>query len=172
MFVLENFINPEFIDNVLKENQELIYEDVWKSNLGWQYDIVSSTGLVLIRSLSNLQKEQLLLALRNARIISPDDQIELDALAYVWHKLSYIPWHSDKEYNDEVRYAATLYLNRQWNDDWGGLFLYKKDKKIFAEAPAFNKLVFNDNNYEHATSILSTQAPCRYTIQLFWKLNL
>lgn len=44
----------------------------------------------------------------------------------MWHKLSFIPWHSDKDSYDAVRFAATLYLNKEWDDNWGGLFLYKK----------------------------------------------
>jgi hypothetical protein len=48
---------------------------------------------------------------------------------------------------------------------------YKIDEKIYGEAPAYNKLVFNDNNYAHATSMLAVNAPFRQTVQLFWKIG-
>ncbi len=170
MRTIDNFIHVDFIDKVLNDNKELIYENVWRSNLGWQDEIVSPNGVVLIRSLSQTQKNELLEALKNHNLIPSDKKIELDAQAYMWHNLSFIPWHNDKETNDEVRYAATLYLNKEWDDNWGGLFLYKIKDQIFAEAPRFNKLIFNDNNYEHATSMLTSTAPFRLSVQLFWKI--
>ncbi len=169
MNVINNFISIDFIDEVLKENKELIYENVWRSNLGWQDEIVSPNGVVLIRPLSTTQKNTLTEALKKHNLIPSDKKIELDAQAYMWHNLSFIPWHSDKDSNDDVRYAATLYLNKEWDDNWGGLFLYKINDKILAEAPRFNKLVFNDKNYEHATSMLTSNSPFRFTVQLFWK---
>ena len=115
--------------------------------------------------------EELLKALKKHTLVPDDKKIELDAQAYMWHKFSFIPWHSDKDSYDEVRFAATLYLNKEWDDNWGGLFLYKKNDCIHAEAPRFNKLVFNDQNYEHATSMLTSTAPFRFTVQLFWKIQ-
>lgn len=170
MKVIDRFIHPDFIFAVLKENKELIYDNVWRSNIGWQDEIVSPSGIVLIRSLSEVQKNILRKSLESNGIIIPNAKIELEAQAYLWHRLSYIPWHNDKEEDDGVRYAATLYLNEEWKDDWGGLFLYKNNNSIYAESPGFNKLVFNDNNFEHATSMLATDAPFRQTVQLFWKI--
>jgi Rps23 Pro-64 3,4-dihydroxylase Tpa1-like proline 4-hydroxylase len=169
MRVINQFISPEFIDKILKENNELIYENIWRSNLGWQDDIVSPNGVVLIRQLNDNQINILVDALKTHNLVPKDKTIELDAQAYMWHKLSFIPWHSDKDSDDDIRFAATLYLNHEWNENWGGLFLYKKQGQILAESPSFNKLVFNDNNYEHATSMITSNAPFRYTIQLFWK---
>lgn len=170
MQVVENFIDVDFINNVLKENKELIYSNIWRTNLGWQDEIVSPNGVVLIRSLSDDQKNVLIDSLKKHELIPLDCNIELDAQAYMWHNLSFIPWHSDKDSDDEVRFAATLYLNKDWDDNWGGLFLYKINNQIFAEAPRFNKLVFNDKNYEHATSMLTSTAPFRQSVQLFWKI--
>jgi hypothetical protein len=170
MRIITNFINSEFIDQVLQENKDLIYENVWRSNLGWQEEIVSPNGVVLIRQLSENQKKCLIDALKQHDLISSESKIELDAQAYMWHKQSFIPWHNDKDSYDDIRFAATLYLNNDWDDNWGGLFLYKKDDQILAEAPKYNKLVFNDQNYEHATSMLTSNAPFRFTVQLFWKI--
>ena len=170
MHVINNFINPNFIDEILHENKELIDDNIWRSNLGWQDDIVSPNGVVLIRPLNENQKNGIVKALKMRGLVPQDKEIELDAQAYMWYKFSYIPWHSDKESDDEIRFAATLYLNKEWDDNWGGLFLYKINDQIHAEAPRFNKLVFNDNNYAHATSMLTSNAPFRFTVQLFWKI--
>jgi Rps23 Pro-64 3,4-dihydroxylase Tpa1-like proline 4-hydroxylase len=169
MKTILNFIDETFIQKVIEDNNRMMYSNVWRSNLGWQEEIISSCGTVLIRSLDDLDKSIICDALERHGLISSKAKIELDAQAYLWNRLSFIPWHSDKDQYDTVRYAATLYLNHEWKDDWGGLFLYKMNDNIFAEAPLFNKLVFNDNNFPHATSMLSTDAPLRQTIQLFWK---
>ena len=169
MKVINNFTNESFNKDVLRENEELLYENVWRSNLGWQKEIVSNVGLVLIRNLSEQQKDSLKNDMIRHQLIASDTVIELDAQAYLWQRFSFIPWHSDKISDDEVRYAATLYLNSDWKDDWGGLLLYKKSGIIYGESPSFNKLAFNDKNYYHATSIVSGDAPFRHTIQLFWK---
>ena len=170
MQLIDNFISPNFIDEILHENQEQICDNIWRSNFGWQDDIISPNGVVLIRPLNKNRKNELLKALKMHDLVPKDKDIELDAQAYMWHKFSFIPWHSDKENDDQVRFAATLYLNKEWDDNWGGLFLYKINDHLHAEAPRFNNLVFNDNNYAHATSMLTSNAPFRYTVQLFWKI--
>ena len=114
--------------------------------------------------------QKIVKALIKNGLVSIDEEIELVAEVYIWKRLSYIPWHSDKENNDEIRYAATLYINETWDDNWGGLFLYKINNSIMAEAPSFNKLIFNNKNYLHATSMLTVDTPYRETIQLFWKI--
>ena len=171
MKIIHNFIGSAFIQQILKENEEKMYDNIWRSNLGWQEEIVAPSGVVLIRSLSPEHVETLITAMRKNGLVAPDQEIEIDAQAYVWHRLSYIPWHSDKDNDDDVRFAASLYLNPEWNNDWGGLFLYKKDGEIRAESPEYDKLVFNDNNFPHATSMLSVDAPYRHSVQLFWKIK-
>ena len=169
MKIINNFLSNVFIDKIINENKELLYSDVWRSSLGWQKEIIGSCGTVLIRDLNAEDKNLLKEALIAHNLILESENIELEAQAYLWNRLSYIPWHSDKDDDDSTRYAATLYLNNDWDDNWGGLFLYKKEGKIFGESPRYNKFVFNDKNYEHSTTILGTDAPIRQTIQLFWK---
>ena len=38
--------------------------------------------------------------------------------------------------------VSDLILNKNWNMDWGGLFMYMDDKKIYAEKPEYNKLIY------------------------------
>lgn len=168
MRIIKDFIDPDFIKDVLHENEELNYTSVWKSNLGWQTEIIKSSGIVLIRDLNAQQKNTLIETLVAKGLLDNSLRFELEAQVYLWTKGSFIPWHADKEYADKVRYAATLYLNEAWDIDWGGLFLYEKGDEIKAEIPNFNKLIFNDENFPHATTILSDNSDLRITIQLFW----
>ena len=72
MKVIDRFVHPDFIFAVLKENKELIYDNVWRSNIGWQDEIVSPSGIVLIRSLSEVQKNILRKSLESNGIIIPN----------------------------------------------------------------------------------------------------
>lgn len=72
MQIINNFINTDFIDEILKENKNLIYDNIWRSNLGWQDEIVSPNGVVLIRSLSDNQKNELMKALKNHFLVPSD----------------------------------------------------------------------------------------------------
>lgn len=168
MRIIKDFIDADFIQDILKENEDLNYSSVWKSNLGWQSEILKSSGIVLIRDLNLEQKNRIIESLVSKELLDNSLSFELEAHVYLWTKGSFIPWHADKEYDDKVRYAATLYLNETWDIDWGGLFLYKNGDDIKAEIPNFNKLIFNDENFPHATTILSDNSDLRITVQLFW----
>ena len=169
MRIINSFIDTDFIDEIAEENKELLYSSCWKSSLGWQEEIISPVGSVLIRDLNDTQKETLITALEKRNIVDRTKIFEFEAQAYLWQRLSFIPWHNDKEEDDCVRFAASLYLNKEWKEDWGGLFLYNNNGSIYAEVPSYNKFVLNDNNFAHATTIISTDAPLRLSIQLFWK---
>ena len=81
MKIINNFTESVFIKNVLEENNSLLYENVWRSNLGWQNEIISPSGVVLIRSLTDGQKNQLRKSLISNDIIRKNDVIELDVHA-------------------------------------------------------------------------------------------
>jgi len=86
---------------------------------------------------------------------------------YVWTRLSYIPWHDDGQRPE----AITLYLNDQWDLDWGGLILYRDRKQqIRAYPPTFNCGLKNSNSVIHSTTPVNLDAPePRFTVQLFSK---
>ncbi len=85
---------------------------------------------------------------------------------------SYIPWHDDEIY----KFVTTTYLNQEpWDWNWGGALLYEnKNKEIMAEFPEYNKMIvqsggFNvDNNMSHTTTITSSLAAPRVTLQTFF----
>ena len=52
MKIINNFIDPEFIKELHKENKNLLFENVWRLNISWQEEIISHCGTVLIRSLN------------------------------------------------------------------------------------------------------------------------
>lgn len=80
-----------------------------------------------------------------------------------WSNGSYIPWH-----DDYGRKAITIYLNRKWNIDDGGLLMFRQaDDTIRAVEPIFNRAVINDDVSMHSVSMTRFGAPIRHTLQVF-----
>ena len=90
-------------------------------------------------------------------------------MIFYWPTGSYIPWHSDSH----VKVTATLYCNRVWDRDWGGLFLYEEGDRILAEVPEWNKLVVQTKSTWHSTTSVvkpyyfPNGPSMRTTIQIF-----
>ena len=59
MKIIDDFLSSVFIDKIINENKELLYSNVWRSSLGWQKEIIGSCGTVLIRDLSDEDKNLL-----------------------------------------------------------------------------------------------------------------
>jgi len=64
-------------------------------------------------------------------------------------------------------FAATLYLNKVWDLNYGGLLVYE-DKGLRAYCPAYNTLILNTEKTLHLVTPVTKAAPeYRYTLQCF-----
>lgn len=92
---------------------------------------------------------------------------ELHMQYYVWQKDSGISWHNDTG----RRIAATLYLNKNWSIDFGGLFVWEDvyaENPLQAFVPKYNSMIVNDDTTWHMVTPIATLAPeNRMTIQMF-----
>jgi len=160
-FLDETFIN-NFIQNIIKESQE--YKPIWKSNINWGDNIVKGSSLVLAYEIN---KENLNYI--KSKFIELNDKFkdkEIVGHFYIWTKGSHIPMHNDSNYE----YGCTIYLNKYWDIDWGGLYIWKEGDKLNIEKPEFNKLIINKGNTKHGTTLLNYNAPEeRLTLQVFFK---
>jgi len=84
---------------------------------------------------------------------------------YKWLPGSFIPFHNDGIYS----FSSSIYLNESWDRDYGGLFLYENGEDLKAYVPKYNSAVINNKNILHGTSIISSTAPKRETIQIFFE---
>lgn len=164
--VIDNFLEPEYIEKVRLYVEKHLSDPMWNTNLSWGGDIrISSTQVSCFSLLKNKQlcnhvskKYKLLYPeLKNKKLVSYS--------FYIWHKLSYIPFHDD----GGKFLSSTIYLNEEWNKNFGGLFLYEKDNEIKCIYPSFNRCVVNTNKLSHGTSLTSIDAPYRTTLQIFFK---
>lgn len=162
----ENFLDQEFITKLKNNLYSKVGEQVWMSSLAWHESIRKSSSLVVIKVLDkdkyiyNYIKKKY----QNLFPKFKNKKLKLKINYYVWPKLSYIPFHKDVGHF----VASTIYLNENWNEDYGGLFLYKENNEIKAVAPKYNLAVVNFANISHGTSLTTMDAPYRETIQIFF----
>lgn len=167
LIVKKHFLSKELIDETMKIVNDNLSNNVWKTNSSWDEDLVGKGSKVFILNLVNYDKirEKLDSAFKQSNIL-PKDYIFISNL-YLWQTGSHITFHSDSVYDA----SCTIYLNEFWDRNWGGLFLWEdENKKIHAEAPEFNKMVFNPKNILHAVSMIAPTAEApRISIQCFFK---
>lgn len=88
---------------------------------------------------------------------------------HIWENGSGINWHNDNDTNGLKRIGATIYLNKEWDLNYGGLFLYKKDGDDRWYKPNYNECVWFKSPMDHAVSIISNNVPePRLSVQLFF----
>tara|TARA_R100000149_G_C5870103_1_gene134259 strand:- start:1147 stop:1710 length:564 start_codon:yes stop_codon:yes gene_type:complete len=78
-----------------------------------------------------------------------------------------IQWHDDHGY----KYGITYYLNRRWDENWGGEFLFKDTEKgIHGFVPvAGNRLIIIKAPFTHKVNLVNSLHMPRISIQMFLK---
>lgn len=161
--IINNFLDPILIYKLKTIVKNNLSEPVWKTNLFWDDGIVQTSSLVsvleLIHNFNDIYNE-----VKNTYIqkFPETKNKEYGIHLYLWHKLSYIPFHTDGQYS----MASTVYLNNNWNRDHGGFFIYEKNNKYEVVKPEFNKAVIN-KSVPHGTTLTTADAPIRETLQVF-----
>jgi len=164
MKIVNSVLSNDLLIQIGEELQSKIQKDCWgTSEVFWQPLLnLNSTGSVLISEPSDKIKTEILSELKNNLPEYSDIHIKY----HLWQKGSAISCHSDEQY----KFGATLYLNKFWEINWGGIFVWKpKDSDIMkAIAPTHNTLVLNDQNEMHfVTPLAYTTDNFRATIQFF-----
>ena len=165
--VYEKFLENKFLDKFLIKLDKQInsLDNVWTSSLGWDQKIIKSSSPVLMYPIKD-QDDIDYIASRYRKI--KYNFRDLTVCFYYWPKGSYIPFHCDS--NPDYPAGSTLYLNKDWEPDWGGFYLWQdKKNKYHAEIPEYNKMILNDNFTNHGTSLVSNDAlEPRMTLQIFF----
>tara|TARA_B100000809_G_C14937047_1_gene459015 strand:+ start:112 stop:609 length:498 start_codon:yes stop_codon:yes gene_type:complete len=162
--VKKNFLDASVIESISKYVGENMNKPMWNTNVSWQKGIVKGGGQVAttrLEQFDDIMKEQ---------YVKSDEKFKdmsVECRFYIWNRGSHIPWHNDKKY----KFGSTIYLNKGWHRDDGGLFLWEdENQQIHAEVPEFNKMVLNDDGTSHAVSMISNQSPqLRTTLQIWIK---
>lgn len=97
------------------------------------------------------------------------DYNTLTCFLHIWPRGSQINFHHDAPASED-RLSSTIYLNRTWNWNWGGFFIY--DDEHMGQGwvyPHYNKMVWFKPPVWHSTSMVTLLAEePRLSIQCFF----
>jgi len=192
MNVIENFMEDDIIKNIIefyenaKNNQELQSNEkhwanpLWEGNTG-EVELLNINKLPLTESIipaTNLPDVDLL----NLKYLyfyfaekfknTPEFKnfVLADCKLHIWHPGSSINWHNDNDEYGMSRIGATIYLNKKWEEKYGGLFLYVKDGEKKWYCPKYNDCIWFQSPMDHLVTMVTGVSPePRLSIQLFFQ---
>ena len=83
---------------------------------------------------------------------------------HILPNLSYINWHKD---SGHIKAGLTLYLNENWDKNWGGYLIYEDGDEMKAIKPNKNLAILQENTDMHCVSTVNIGADLRLSLQFF-----
>ena len=163
--IIDNFLDETLLENVFSFISLNCNRNVWRTSLSWNQDIVLDSNIVQLLPLTENSIQKRLEDKYTEMSSLTGKYTDFSFHVYIWPKLTYIPFHTD----GHTSFASTIYLNKKWSKDYGGLFLYEKNEELLAVEPRYNRCIINPNAILHGTSMTTFNAPPRITIQVFAK---
>lgn len=171
----EDVLEEQLIENIMEYFKHIVDKNVWSSNLGWDENLSLSSSITLTHTILDkfLQKNIKNQIEKKLKFSFDEKNLDFNVSIYVWGGGSYITWHNDSCW----QHSGTIYLNKEWNNCAGGIFLYKDNKtnEIKGIEPVYNTMVVNyeDNEDSHNLHCVTCIAPGtiekRITIQ--WRTD-
>lgn len=171
----DNVLNEQLIENIMNYFKSILDKDVWSSSVGWDQDLSLTSSNTLTHKIYNklLIKEIKKNIENKIQVDFDDENLNFIPFIYVWSSGSYITWHPDNCYP----YNGTIYLNKEWDSNDGGVFLYRDNQtnEIKGIEPIYNSMVVNSStetdphNPHCVTCIIPGTIKKRVTIQ--WRTS-
>jgi hypothetical protein len=162
--VIDNFLSEDLYEECILTAEYLLTkgENTFCTNRWWDIDIRKDSYPVFVHSIQ--QQSDLHHKIKTTIENKTKSSVLGDNIMfYYWTRHSYIPWHTDQTYKG----ALTIYLNRNWHEDFGGYFLYEDKKEIKAILPKRNLGIIQYDGVRHSTTPVNFDGDIRYTIQAF-----
>jgi len=164
MKVFKNSISQELWKRCIDDVNSSLSDDTWKvSNLSWSDTIKRGiNGTCLIKKVDTELRLDILNEIKD--FLPYFSNISMNY--HVWLPNSGISSHDDLNH----KFGATIYLNKNWDVDFGGLFVWEKfdSSGMKALVPECRTLVLNDSHEKHLVTIVSNYIPePRISIQIF-----
>lgn len=168
MKIFNDVLTSDLIENIFAEIKSKISLPSWAASvLFWDKSIMTNVGATVLQTPALENGEKIL---EQARKFYPKQLQDIKSYVhyYLWTKNSSISLHQDSKY----AYGATIYLNKDWIIDEGGIFMWKdkSEKSDYYKAyiPKYNSMVLNDENEKHIVTPVNPFARnLRITIQIF-----
>ena len=172
MKIHENVLSLALLKKCSEELAAYQESQAWAiSNISWPSFLQEGIrGIISLRYLSDETALEVNKALKKY-FSKMDSDYEVTYQYYIWNKLAGITNHNDAH----VSVGATLYLNKKWDANWGGLYVWKdkdeeKEYKLNAICPKQNMLVINDEHEMHLVTPTASTIPYpRITIQIWFE---
>jgi Rps23 Pro-64 3,4-dihydroxylase Tpa1-like proline 4-hydroxylase len=166
MNIIKNFLEPENMQNLWNKYEQSKGHPVFEVNdMGrWSPELYQGNfGPVYVLRL-NEWFEYFSNKFSQIPIFT---QYKLNAcFMHIWQRGSGIRWHED---GNGSRIGATVYMNKTWDANYGGLFLYQNDNVNSWYLPEHNDCVWFQSPMWHSVSLLAADAPePRLSVQLFF----
>lgn len=170
--IYKNFLSNESIEKLDNKIEDILYKsnpdvpNFTTSLTSWEHNLKKSSSPI-IRYVLNENDMELFQILKKE--IESKISYYIDGIVIHFSpKLSYIPWHND----NHVTAALTIYLNKHWDVNWGGYFLYRLNDEIKAIIPEFNLGVLQQGGVtgvSHCVTTTNVDSDLRISLQLFLK---
>ena len=164
MQIHKNVLNAETISLFEKELNTNLASKCWAvSSFAWPENITIGVQGSCVSS--NLSKGLEHKIINDIKELLPPYR-ELVIQCYVWDKNSGISKHDDHNF----KFGATIYMNKTWDMNYGGIFLWAPngETEFRAIIPECNNMVVNDKREQHmVTSISPYIKEPRITIQVW-----
>ena len=146
----------EYVDTLFKTKPEK-----FNTSLEWETGLVNRSALILRYRLTSDDVEMFQKIKKEMEKKIPYYIKEITV--HVFPNLSYITWHSDKH----VKAAFTVYLNEDWDMNWGGYLMYREDNEVKAIKPEKNLAVLQESGVNHCVTTVNVGADYRISLQCF-----
>lgn len=162
VFVISNFLSKDMYESLhatIMKNNEQIDEDVKKT---WDPDLIGNYKPVYKKILDPNVVGPYSILLRSQTFVKLIDK----DINFIAHKMPFgsgIQWHDDRT----CAVAATLYLNKNWNDNWGGELMWKHNGSGGFIPVQGNTLVLMKPPVYHKVNPVLSKNIARYSIQSF-----
>lgn len=173
----EAALSEQILGKILSYSRAVTEKFQWNCNIHfWPEGLINTHGVVMTHMLS---AEATIAIFRDLRANGHLSYLpkEKTAMIYSWLPGSGIAWHPD--YGNKS--SMTIYLNREWRPDHGGYFCWKDWGEDLPQhtydyaptegrirMPQFNHYVYMNDAEWHCTTITSTLAPPRLSLQMFF----
>ncbi len=163
MKLFKNVLQETTLKDVLEESKLSINKNVWSSNRRlWTEELLANNqGTVSVKSVEGDLKNKILSDIDSIIPKTKNTYVNL----YIWDVGSGISLHSDENYF----FGSTIYLNKKWDLDNGGWFIWQSnDKSWKVIPPEYNSLILNDEKEAHTVTPISySTSELRATLQIF-----
>ena len=152
------------IHNAIIKEREQINLNTVKGQ--WSDGLIKNLVPPLRTEVSNYKPfEQLKMLVKHNAFFKIDELEKMVTIIHYMKQDAGINWHSD----DGWKYGATYYINKRWNNQFGGEFMFTNERGHGWIPPVGNSLVILKSPLIHKVNPVLSPIMPRISVQIFMK---